>query len=91
MNRLSLAAAAALLSLAACGDDASDALEEAAEQSTPAAANLLENRAEALEERDVDASLSAPGSPVQEAMEDAGEVAAEALPEGQDQAGTNAQ
>ena len=47
MKHLSIAAAAGLLALAGCGgNEASETLEEAAEQSTPAAAEVLENRAD---------------------------------------------
>lgn len=74
-----LALAAAGLALAGCGGEsenqtAAEALEEAADQSTPAAADVLENAAEGMREGD-------PGAPasVDEAMRAAGNAQAEAI------------
>ena len=91
MKHLSIAAAAGLLALAGCGgNEASETLEEAAEQSTPAAAEVLENRADALEDADYNGSLSAPGSPVQDAMQDAGNASAPSEPQESVPPGANA-
>ena len=72
-------AAAALLLLAACAGGSSDqaeaqadTLDNAAQQSTPEAAAVLENRADAIR---ADGAVGAPGDPnssVQQAMENAG-------------------
>lgn len=66
-----------LLFLGACergtgdpGETPSEKLEAAAERSDPAAAAVLENAAEQLEGQD-NVSLSAPGGPVQNAMNEA--------------------
>jgi hypothetical protein len=78
---------AAALSLAACGgqsqaENTASALEEAAEQSTPAAAAVLENAADEIREQNVTAPIGQPGSPGQKAMEAAGnaQVKAKAAP-----------
>ncbi|MFN3389635.1 MAG: hypothetical protein ACK40O_11960 [Allosphingosinicella sp.] len=74
-----IALAAAGLALASCGgespnENAAEALEEAAEQSTPAAADVLENAADGLREGDPDAPAS-----VDAAMQAAGNAQAEAV------------
>ena len=74
-----LFAAALGLALAACGSDtpaenSADALEEAAEQSTPEAADVLENRADQIESQNV----SDPAA-VQNALEEAGNAQAGAV------------
>jgi uncharacterized membrane protein YccC len=66
--------AAALLVLAACGggsqsDQTADRLEEAAEQSDPAAASALENSAESIREGET-------GANAQEALQQAGNAQA---------------
>jgi hypothetical protein len=76
-------AAAAALSLAGCGgqseaDNTAAALEEAATQSTPEAAAVLENAADRIQEQNVTAPISQPGSPGQQAMEAAGQAQAKA-------------
>ena len=69
MNRVPLALAAPLLLLAGCGqngarDDNAAALERAAEQSTPEAADILRNAADG-------------GANVQDALQEAGNAQAE--------------
>lgn len=77
---LFVAAASALaLTLAACGSDtpaenSADALDAAAEQSTPEAANILEHRADQIEAQNV----SDPAA-VQNALQDAGNAPAAAV------------
>lgn len=77
-----LTAAALLASaLAACGsqspaENSAQALENAAAQSTPEAAAVLENAADAVRESDSAAPPGAPGSPVQNALERAGKAQA---------------
>jgi hypothetical protein len=66
----------AALSLAACAktnpaENAADMLENAAEQSTPAAADVLDNAADAMRENGVAADPADPRGPVQNALEDA--------------------
>lgn len=80
----SLWPAAAALALAACGgsggsqtENSVDALRDAAEQSTPAARQVLENAAERLEGQNVQVPPGAPGSPVQDAMNQAGAAQAQ--------------
>lgn len=73
--------AAAFLVLTACGaqdrtEQTADRLEEAAEQSGPAAAQVLENAAEEVREQEQVAPLSAPNSTAQEALEAAGDAQA---------------
>jgi hypothetical protein len=70
-------AVAAAFALSACGQDSpaentADALEDAADQSTPEAAEVLENRADQIREQNVTAPLDAPNSPAQNALQDAG-------------------
>jgi hypothetical protein len=74
---------AAAFSLAACGgqteaENTAAALEEAATQSTPEAAAVLENAAERIEEQNITAPISQPGSPGQQAMQAAGQAQAKA-------------
>lgn len=68
--------AAVFLALAACGggqaDQTADKLEEAAEQSGPAAAAVLENSAESIREGETDITA-------QEAMQRAGNAQAETV------------
>ena len=79
MTRIYFAGLASL-ALAACGGGASPAentaaaLENAAEQSTPGAAQVLENAADQVREQNVTAPLDAPGSPAQQALEKAAKV-----------------
>ena len=67
-----------LLGLAGCGETGSgevaDKLEEAANQSDPAAAAVLENAAQAAEQQGNEASLSEPGSLAQNALQEAGQA-----------------
>jgi hypothetical protein len=75
--------AAAAFALAACGgqseaDNTAAALEEAAGQSTPEAAAVLENAADQIQEQNVTAPISEPGSPGQQAMQAAGQAQAKA-------------
>lgn len=66
----------AALGLAACqqspAENAAEQLENAAAQSDPAAAAELENAADAMRESDAGASVNAPGSAAQEALENGG-------------------
>jgi hypothetical protein len=76
-------ALAAAFAVAACGgqseaDNTAAALEDAASQSTPEAAAVLENAAEQIQEQNVTAPISEPGSPGQQAMQAAGQAQAEA-------------
>ncbi|HEX8579527.1 MAG TPA: hypothetical protein VF655_08020 [Allosphingosinicella sp.] len=71
------------LALAACGgsseaDNTAAALEDAASQSTPEAAAVLENAADQIQEQNVTAPISEPGSPGQQAMQAAGAAQAKA-------------
>ena len=71
--------AVAVAALAGCGgesrnENAAEALEQAAEQSTPAAADVLENAADGLREGDADAPAS-----VDAAMREAGAAQIEAV------------
>jgi hypothetical protein len=63
-----------LLALGGCGSKTSDSLQDAAEQSTPEAAQVLNDRAAALDGDEGNGSLSAAGSPAQQAMEAAGDA-----------------
>jgi hypothetical protein len=84
MNRTASALAlAAAFALAACGgsseaDNTAAALEDAASQSTPEAAAVLENAADQIQEQNVTAPISQPGSPGQQAMQAAGQAQAKA-------------
>lgn len=77
MRPIALGLAAALL-LAACGKSSpqADALDNAAAQADPAAAAEMRNAADGIRENGSDANLSAPGSPAQAAMANAGDAAA---------------
>ena len=73
----------AALSLAACSGAASDqadaqadTLENAAQQSTPEAAEVLEQQADAIRDNGTSGAAGQPGSAVQQAMEKAGEAQA---------------
>ena len=82
---VSALALAAAFALAACGgsteaDNTAAALEEAAEQSTPAAAAVLENAAEQIQEQNVAAPISQPGSPGDQALKAAGQAQVKAAP-----------
>ena len=74
------ASSAAIALLSACGSNTSSKLEEAAEQSDPAAANVLLDQANAIEEQGDSGSLSDPNSPAQQALEAAGNAAAQTAP-----------
>jgi|GEM_PF-2987852 hypothetical protein len=85
MNFSTAMPAAALLLLCACGgggqaEATAEKLEEAAEQSDPAAAQVLENAAEEIREGNSTAPSGAPGSEAQQAMEAAGNAQAATLP-----------
>jgi hypothetical protein len=74
---------AAALSLAACSGGASDQAEaqadqlaNAAQQSTPEAAEVLEQQADAIRGNGTSGAPGQPGSAVQQAMEKAGEAQA---------------
>jgi hypothetical protein len=73
---------AVALTLAACGgrqsaaDNAADRLENAADQSTPEGAAVLDNAADAIRDNGTAAPAGAPGSEVQQAMDKAGEAQA---------------
>jgi hypothetical protein len=74
---------AAALSLAACSGGASDQadaqadnLENAAKQSTPEAAEVLEQQADAIRDNGTAGAAGQPGSSVQQAVEKAGEAQA---------------
>jgi hypothetical protein len=76
-------ALAAAFALSACGgqteaENTAAALEAAAEQSTPEAAAVLENAADQIEDQNVAAPISQPGSPGQQAMQAAGKAQAQA-------------
>ncbi|WP_419825053.1 hypothetical protein [Sphingomonas sp.] len=77
MRRVVLPVFLACLSLAACnkGNAQADALDNAATQADPAAADVMRNEADAIRENGSDANLSAAGSPVQDAMANAGNAA----------------
>lgn len=61
------------------GEKVADRLEEAADQSGPAAEEVLENAAEAARERESMAPVSEPGSFAQRAMQKAGKAEAQSL------------
>ncbi|WP_332811937.1 hypothetical protein [Sphingomonas sp.] len=71
---------AAIALLSACGSNTSSKLEEAAEQSDPAAANVLLDQANAIEQQGDSGSLSDPNSPAQQALEAAGNAAGQGTP-----------
>ncbi|HEX9955143.1 MAG TPA: hypothetical protein VGB48_08020 [Allosphingosinicella sp.] len=69
--------------LAACGgsseaDNTAAALEDAASQSTPEGAAVLENAADQIREQNVTAPIAEPGSPGQQALQAAGNAQANA-------------
>ena len=66
----------------ACHSGASqaDQLDNAANQADPAAAEVMRNEADQIRENGSDANLSAPSSPVQSAMQNAGEADANGAP-----------
>jgi len=72
-----------LLLAAACSggssstsDAQADKLDDAAEQSTPEAADVLEQQADAIRANGADGAMGQPGSTVQDAMAKAGEAQA---------------
>ena len=74
---------AAAFALAACGgqteaENTAAALDEAATQSTPEAAAVLENAADQIVDQNITAPISKPGSPGQQAMQAAGQAQAKA-------------
>ena len=75
-------ALAAGLGLVACGgqqtpaENTADALENAAEQSTPEAAAVLENQADQIRDSNVTQPIQEPGSAGQQALQDAGNAQA---------------
>jgi hypothetical protein len=71
---------AAIALLSACGSNSSSKLKEAAEQSDPAAANVLLDQANFVDRQGDSGSLSDPNSPAQQALEAAGNAAAQATP-----------
>ncbi len=78
-----LAAAAAFAALTACGgagqsqaENAAETLEQAAEQSDPAAAQVLENAADTVEDLEGPAAANA----AQEALQQAGNAQAATIP-----------
>jgi hypothetical protein len=80
--KYALTLSAALL-LAACSGGTSnqagaqaDQLENAAEQSTPEAAEVLEQQADAIRDNGTSGAAGQPGSSVQQAVEKAGEAQA---------------
>ena len=87
-KRKPMAAAAAflaLLPLAGCGGNSSgqtknnvDALENAAEQADPMTRNVLLNQAERIEGTNTQLPPGAPGSPTQQALEQAANANAQA-------------
>jgi hypothetical protein len=72
-----------LPALAACGGEQSasqntaDQLEAAAEQSSPEAAQVLEDQADAIRDQNVMAPAGQPGSPAQNALDQAGNAQAQ--------------
>ena len=83
-------ALATLFALTACGsstpaENSAAALENAASQSDPAAAAVLENAADAVREQNVQVPAEAPGSPVQDALQDAGNAQAATVPQAEPQ------
>jgi hypothetical protein len=75
-------ALAAAFGLAGCGgqqspaENTADALENAAEQSTPEAANVLETRADQIRDSNVTQPIEVPGSAGQQALQEAGNAQA---------------
>lgn len=86
MTRTGLASLVLIGMLGACGhnDKAADRLDNAAEQSTPAAAEVLHNQADQIRDQGgVSAPVNQAGSAVQQAMQKAGNAQAAALPDAQ--------
>jgi len=92
MNKRAMLLSAAMLALGACGagenkgaqnaaQNSADVLRNAAEQSTPEAREVLLNEAQKIEGQNVTAAPGAPGSPVQDAMQNAGAAASAPLPD----------
>lgn len=84
---LKTAAMLGIAALGACGgagdgaaENGAEALRSAAEQSSPAARDILINEAERIEDQNVQAPPGAPGSPVQDAMQRAGNAQAADAP-----------
>jgi ABC-type glycerol-3-phosphate transport system substrate-binding protein len=81
--KAAIPALAALLLLAACGggqspaESTADNLEEAAEQSDPAAAEVLDNAADAVRETEGTGVPANPNAMAQNAMAEAGNAQAE--------------
>ena len=75
--RLPLSMIAAVLIVPGCsqGSRQADQLDNAANQADPSAAAVMRNEADRMRENGSDADLSAPGSPVQSAMQNAGDAA----------------
>jgi hypothetical protein len=74
-----IVAVAAIGSLAACAkpsasEDNADMLENAADQSTPEAAEALRNSAEQMRDQDQSGAPADPNGPIQNAMERAGDA-----------------
>lgn len=76
--RHAFASGALALALAACGsnsgpaEQAADQLDNAAAQSTPAAADVLENAAETIRDQGDEGAIGDPNASVQQAMNQAG-------------------
>lgn len=84
MRHAPILAAAAAFSLAACSGGASnqseaqaDKLENAAEQSTPEAAEVLQRQADQIRDNGAAGASGQPGSSVQQAMDKAGAAQAD--------------
>jgi hypothetical protein len=82
---MKIIALSALALLTACSGGASDQaeaqadkLDNAAEQSTPEAAAVLENQADAIRANGATGAVGEPGSTAQQAMEQAGQAQADA-------------
>ena len=79
MMRRAIPLIAACVALAACShrhEDPANALDNAAAQSHPAAAAELQNQANEIRANGSDANLADPNSPAQNAMQAAGNAAA---------------
>jgi len=92
MTHRAMLLSASLLALGACGggqnkgaqneaQNSADLLRNAADQSTPQAREVLLNEAQKIEAGNVTAPPGAPGSPVQDAMKNAGAAASAPLPD----------
>ena len=80
MKTMALPALALLAACSGGASDQADALDNAAEQSTPEAAAVLENQADAIRENGATGAIDAPGSTVQNAMNEAGQAQADSKP-----------